>query len=124
LFEPISSRINFPQLEMSVLDFWKQRGIINRSMREREGNPSYVFYEGPPTANGLPGTLSCRAFKDLFPRYKTMHGYYCLRRGGIRTACRWNSKSKKNSRLTVTRSCWLFGDDSFPCVSSLVRPWR
>jgi len=69
---------------MSVLDFWKQRDIINRSMTERDGNPSYVFYEGPPTANGRPGIhhVLSRAFKDLFPRYKTMRGYYCLRRGG------------------------------------------
>jgi isoleucyl-tRNA synthetase len=69
---------------MSVLDFWKQRDIINRSMTEREGAPSYVFYEGPPTANGRPGIhhVLSRAFKDLFPRYKTMRGYYCLRRGG------------------------------------------
>ncbi len=84
MFEPVSSRVNLPQLEMSVLDFWKQRDIINRSMTEREGNPSYVFYEGPPTANGRPGIhhVLSRAFKDLFPRYKTMRGYYCLRRGG------------------------------------------
>jgi len=84
MFEPVSSRVNFPQLETSVLDFWKQRDIIRRSMTEREGAPSYVFYEGPPTANGLPGIhhVLSRAFKDLFPRYKTMRGYYCLRRGG------------------------------------------
>src|SRR5512136_2556836 len=84
MFEPVSSRVNFPQLEMSVLEFWKQRDIIQRSMTEREGKPAYVFYEGPPTANGLPGIhhVLSRAFKDLFPRYKTMRGYYCLRRGG------------------------------------------
>jgi len=84
VFEPVSSRVSFPQLEMSVLDFWKQRDIVNRSMTEREGNPSYVFYEGPPTANGRPGIhhVLARVFKDLFPRYKTMRGYYCLRRGG------------------------------------------
>ncbi len=84
MFEPVSSRVNFPQLEMSVLDFWKQRDIMRRSMTEREGAPSYVFYEGPPTANGLPGIhhVLSRAFKDLFPRFKTMRGYYCLRRGG------------------------------------------
>jgi len=84
MFEPVSSHVNFPQLEMSVLDFWKQRDILHRSMTEREGAPSYVFYEGPPTANGLPGIhhVLSRAFKDLFPRYKTMRGYYCLRRGG------------------------------------------
>jgi isoleucyl-tRNA synthetase len=84
MFEPVSSRVNFPQLETSVLDFWKQRDIIHRTMLEREGSPSYVFYEGPPTANGLPGIhhVLARVFKDLFPRYKTMRGYHCLRRGG------------------------------------------
>ncbi len=84
MFEPVSSRINFPQLETSVLDFWKQRDIIKRSMTEREGQPAYVFYEGPPTANGQPGIhhVLSRAFKDLFPRYKTMQGFHCLRRGG------------------------------------------
>jgi isoleucyl-tRNA synthetase len=84
MFEPVSSRVNLPQLETSVLEFWKQRDIIQRSMTEREGKPSYVFYEGPPTANGLPGIhhVLSRAFKDLFPRYKTMRGYHCLRRGG------------------------------------------
>jgi isoleucyl-tRNA synthetase len=84
MFEPVSSRVNFPQLETSVLDFWKKRDIMHRSMAEREGAASYVFYEGPPTANGLPGIhhVLSRAFKDLFPRYKTMRGYYCLRRGG------------------------------------------
>jgi len=84
MFEPVSSRVNFPQLETSVLDFWKQHDIVQRSMTEREGKPAYVFYEGPPTANGLPGIhhVLSRAFKDLFPRYKTMRGYYCLRRGG------------------------------------------
>ena len=84
MFEPVSSRVNLPQLETSVLDFWKQRDIVRRSMTEREGQPSYVFYEGPPTANGLPGIhhVLSRVFKDLFPRYKTMQGFYCLRRGG------------------------------------------
>src|SRR5512136_3509576 len=84
MFEPVSSRVNFPQLETSVLDFWKQRDIMRRSMSEREGAASYVFYEGPPTANGLPGIhhVLSRAFKDLFPRYKTMQGFHCLRRGG------------------------------------------
>ncbi len=84
MFEPVPARANFPQLEEEILRFWKERRIFERSMEQTKGGPRYVFYEGPPTANGLPGIhhVLARAFKDLFPRYKTMRGYYCLRRGG------------------------------------------
>lgn len=84
MFEPVPARVNFPQLEEEILKFWKERRIFERSMEQTKGGPRYVFYEGPPTANGLPGIhhVLARAFKDLFPRYKTMRGYYCLRRGG------------------------------------------
>jgi isoleucyl-tRNA synthetase len=68
---------------MSVLDFWKQRDIINRSMTEREGNPSYVFYEGPPTANGRPGIhhVLSRAFRTV-PALQDDARLLSLRRGG------------------------------------------
>ena len=84
MFEPVPARVHFPQLEEEILRFWKERRIFERSMEQTKGGPRYVFYEGPPTANGLPGIhhVLARAFKDLFPRYKTMRGYYCLRRGG------------------------------------------
>src|SRR5690606_23391474 len=63
---------------------WQERNVFKRSMAERKGGPEYVFFEGPPTANGRPGIhhVLARAFKDMFPRYKTMRGHYVLRKGG------------------------------------------
>ena len=71
-------------MEEQILQLWRNRNVFQRSMSEREGGPEYVFYEGPPTANGRPGIhhVLARAFKDIFPRYKTMQGYYVQRRGG------------------------------------------
>ena len=84
MFKPVSPKLNVTSLEEAILYFWKEKDIFHRTMKEREGGPEYVFYEGPPTANGKPGShhVLARAFKDLFPRYKTMRGYHVLRRGG------------------------------------------
>src|SRR5690606_19022315 len=84
MFDPVSPRVDVQQVEKDQLDFWRARDIFHRTMRERECGPRYVFHEGPPTANGRPGThhVLARAFKDMFPRYKTMRGYYVLRKGG------------------------------------------
>jgi isoleucyl-tRNA synthetase len=84
MFQPVSPRVNVDELEREQLAFWKERDIFQRSMDERKGGPRYVFYEGPPTANGRPGShhVLARAFKDMFPRYKTMRGFYSLRKGG------------------------------------------
>ena len=84
MFKPVSAKLNVTQMEEGVLNFWTQEEIFHRSMRERQGGPEYVFFEGPPTANGKPGVhhVLARAFKDIFPRYKTMRGYHVSRRGG------------------------------------------
>ncbi len=84
MFKEVSSKVNFPEREAGILRFWKENKIFEKSLEIREGAPRYVFYEGPPTANGLPGThhVLARVFKDLFPRYKTMRGYHVLRKGG------------------------------------------
>ena len=84
MFKPVSSDINIQKVEQDVLDFWRLNRIFERSMEERKDGPNYVFYEGPPTANGKPGShhVLARAFKDMFPRYKTMQGYHVQRRGG------------------------------------------
>ncbi len=84
MFKPVSPKLNVTVLEEGVLRFWKSKDIFHESMRQREGGPEYVFFEGPPTANGKPGVhhVLARAFKDVFPRYKTMRGYHVLRRGG------------------------------------------
>jgi isoleucyl-tRNA synthetase len=84
MFKAVSPKVDVLKVEQDVLDFWRMNRIFERTMKEREGGPNYVFYEGPPTANGKPGShhVLARAFKDMFPRYKTMRGHYVLRKGG------------------------------------------
>ncbi|MCB0040292.1 MAG: class I tRNA ligase family protein, partial [Caldilinea sp.] len=83
-FDEVKPSVSYPEMEEKILQLWRQRDVFQRSMSERAGGPEYVFFEGPPTANGRPGIhhVLARAFKDIFPRYKTMQGYYVLRRGG------------------------------------------
>ena len=83
-FQPVSSRVSFPDLEKRILEFWKREDVFDKSVAQREGGPRFIFFEGPPTANGRPGihhALS-RAFKDIFPRYKAMQGFHAPRKGG------------------------------------------
>jgi isoleucyl-tRNA synthetase len=81
---PVDPRASFPELEEQVLTRWRERDVFAESVRRRQGSPPWVFYEGPPTANGPPGIhhVLSRVFKDIFPRYKTMCGYYVERKGG------------------------------------------
>jgi isoleucyl-tRNA synthetase len=83
-YRPVDSAQSFPALEERVLDRWRERDIFNESIRRREGAPRFVFYEGPPTANGRPGAhhVLSRVFKDVFPRYKTMQGHLVPRKAG------------------------------------------
>ena len=80
----LSPQIDLPATEHSILNFWRENGIFEKSVAAREGAPLWTFYEGPPTANGLPGThhIEARVFKDLFPRYRTMKGYQVIRKAG------------------------------------------
>ncbi len=75
---------DFPSLEHDVLKFWDDNDIYARSLSARRDAPSFVFYEGPPTANGMPHPGHCltRSIKDVFPRYKTMRGFRCERKAG------------------------------------------
>jgi isoleucyl-tRNA synthetase len=84
MFKPVTSKVDIEALEQDQLAFWREKNIFHRSMDERKGGKTYVFYEGPPTANGKPGShhVLARAFKDMFPRYHTMNGAYVLRKGG------------------------------------------
>lgn len=84
MFKAVSPRLNVTLMEEAMLRFWKSHQVFEKSTEQREGCPEYVFFEGPPTANGKPGVhhVLARAFKDLFPRYKTMCGYHVDRRGG------------------------------------------
>lgn len=74
----------FPALEREVMAFWRERDIFRKSVEKPSPEGNYVFYEGPPTANGQPGVhhVSSRAYKDLFPRFKTMQGFRVGRKGG------------------------------------------
>jgi isoleucyl-tRNA synthetase len=84
MFKPVDKKPNVNDVEHDQLTFWRKGDILKRTMEEREGGPTFVFYEGPPTANGRPGShhVLARAFKDIFPRYKTMNGFYVLRKAG------------------------------------------
>ena len=84
MFRPVPASVRFPELELEIGRFWKEHTIYEKSLDARDGGPRFVFYEGPPTANGLPHPAHCltRAIKDLFPRYRTMRGYSCLRKAG------------------------------------------
>lgn len=84
MFEPVTSKVSFPELERRILSFWQEKHIFEQSVEQRKGGPQYVLYDGPPTANAGPGIhhVLARVFKDLFPRYKTMKGYYAERKAG------------------------------------------
>ena len=81
---PVDPNQSFPELEQQVLERWRERDVFAESLRRRQGAEPWVFYEGPPTANGRPGThhVLARVFKDIYPRFKTMRGYYVERKGG------------------------------------------
>ena len=84
MFKKVDSQVNLVKLEEKILDFWKNSKIFEKSLKKTEGKKRFVFYEGPPTANGVPGVhhVLSRVFKDIFPRYKTMKGYYVQRKAG------------------------------------------
>ncbi len=81
---PVDPNQSFPALEDEVIARWRDRDVFRESIRRREGAERFTFYEGPPTANGRPGShhVLARVFKDIYPRYKTMRGYLAERKGG------------------------------------------
>jgi len=83
-FSEVQGRYDGPALEQNVLDFWKQLEIFEKTLAQSAGKPRFSFCEGPPTANGKPGIhhVLARTFKDIYPRYKTMRGFYAPRKGG------------------------------------------
>ncbi|HEY2840477.1 MAG TPA: class I tRNA ligase family protein, partial [Pirellulales bacterium] len=83
-FRAVPSNVDFPAQELQILDVWREGRIYEKSLERRAAAPPFVFYEGPPTANGMPHPGHCltRAIKDLFPRYRTMRGYRCERKAG------------------------------------------
>ena len=84
MYKKVSTDMNFVEREKQFEKFWEDNQIFEKSMKVREGNPSYVFYDGPPTANGKPhiGHVETRVIKDMIPRYRTMKGYQVPRKAG------------------------------------------
>jgi isoleucyl-tRNA synthetase len=83
-YRSVDTNQSFPALEEQVLVRWRELDVFHETLRRREGAPLFVFYEGPPTANGAPGShhVLSRVFKDIFPRYKTMRGFQVPRKAG------------------------------------------
>ncbi|MCL2552580.1 MAG: isoleucine--tRNA ligase [Actinomycetia bacterium] len=83
-YRQVPAQVDLPALEHEVLSLWSERKTFARSLEQTAGRPDWVFYEGPPTANGMPGAhhIEARVFKDVFPRFKTMQGFHVTRKAG------------------------------------------
>ena len=84
MFDPVDPNVSFPEIETKLLDFWREHDIFRRSIEQRPEDNLFVFYEGPPTANGRPGVhhVMPRVLKDLFARYKSLQGFRVPRKAG------------------------------------------
>ena len=84
MYKKVSTDLNFVEREKEVIEFWKKNDIFKKSIKNREGHPTFMFYDGPPTANGKPhiGHIETRVFKDVIPRFWTMKGYEVPRKAG------------------------------------------
>ncbi|MEV4349710.1 isoleucine--tRNA ligase [Actinoplanes sp. NPDC049596] len=84
MYRQVPAQVDLPALDHDVLRFWRDKDVFHRSLEHSAGRPEWVFYEGPPTANGMPGAhhIEARVFKDVFPRYRTMKGYHVARKAG------------------------------------------
>ncbi|MCT2278023.1 isoleucine--tRNA ligase [Micromonospora chalcea] len=84
MYRAVPAQASFPDIDHGILKFWSDRKVFALSLERSQGRPEWVFYEGPPTANGMPGAhhIEARVFKDVFPRYKTMKGFHVARKAG------------------------------------------
>ena len=112
MYSKVNTDMNFVEREKEVEQFWKEDNTFEKSMEQREGCPTYTFYDGPPTANGKPhiGHVLTRVIKDMIPRYRTMKGYYGTeksRMGYPRTAGRAGSRETSGTGWKRTdRAVW------------------
>ena len=116
MFRPVESNPSFPRLEEDLLRWWQEKRIFERSLEQTAGGEPFTFYEGPPTANGVPGIhhVESRSLKDLFPRFRTMQGRYVARKAG------WDTHGlpveiavEKKLGLTSKREVEAYGIDKF-----------
>ncbi len=125
-FKPVDNQANFPAVEKQVMEFWRANDVFQKSLKQRENAPEYVFYDGPPFATGLPhyGHLLAGTIKDVVPRYQTMKGKYVQRRFG------WDchglpveNEMEKDLKLTSKKDIENFGIDNFneACRSIVLR---
>jgi isoleucyl-tRNA synthetase len=84
MYRAVPGQVDLPALEHDILRFWDVNDVFARTLAQSAGRPEWVFYEGPPTANGRPGAhhIEARVFKDVFPRYRTMKGFHVERKAG------------------------------------------
>ncbi len=127
MFRSVDPQVSFPQLEESLVAWWRESGVLQRAMAGHEGGPEFIFFEGPPTANGRPGVhhVLARAFKDIILRYKRMRGFHLIgARGG------WDTQGlpvevavEKELNLNGKQDIEAFGVAAFneKCRSSVFR---
>ena len=84
MYKKVEANLNFVDRERQVEEFWKEHDIFKKSIEQRDGAPSFTFYDGPPTANGKPhiGHVLTRVIKDMIPRFQTMKGHKIRRKAG------------------------------------------
>jgi isoleucyl-tRNA synthetase len=126
VFEKVSPVVDFPAAEARVRAFWRQARIFEKSLARRAGGPRFVFYEGPPTANGLPhnGHALTRVMKDVIPRYKSMRGYDVPRKGGWDThGLPVEIEVEKELRISGRDAILAYGVEPFVrrCLESVFR---
>ncbi|MBI3832518.1 MAG: isoleucine--tRNA ligase [Planctomycetes bacterium] len=125
-FKPVDVTEAFPAMESRVLAFWKEKDVFKQSLELREGAATWVFFEGPPTANGKPhpGHALTRVVKDLFPRYKTMRGFHVPRKAGWDThGLPVEIEVEKELKISGKQDIEKFGVEPFvrKCMDSVFR---
>jgi isoleucyl-tRNA synthetase len=126
VFTKVPSELDFPREEREILSLWKSARIFEKSLDLRAGAPTFVFYEGPPTANGTPhnGHVLTRVIKDLFPRYKTMRGFRVPRKAGWDThGLPVEVEVEKELRIHGKAAIEQYGVEPFAkkCIESVFR---
>jgi isoleucyl-tRNA synthetase len=126
VFQRVAPVVDFPASERRIRDFWSRRDIFAKSLAKRRGGPRFVFYEGPPTANGTPhnGHVLTRVMKDVFPRYKAMRGFDVPRRAGWDThGLPVEIEVEKELRISGREAIVDFGVEPFVrrCLESVFR---
>jgi isoleucyl-tRNA synthetase len=131
-FQPVPPKPQFPEIERRLLALWAEDRIFERSIAESESKPAFVFYEGPPTANGMPhpGHALTRAAKDVILRYRSMTGWYVPRRGGWDThGLPVEVEVEKELGINGRHGIEAYGVEAFThrCIESVFRyidEWR